>query len=212
MRSSEYNANLPLRYKISDWHQLTKCKSNNSNKLKIEVSDFIQDNRLNGVRISIVHSDFGPLFTCVLNATGSIVDSLQDNITFEFTPIQILSELSKYGFLVTYKPVEVLPSSQLDYLITLSQLGYDKIRILNVYSYVGSTGDKSFKWYVVAFNADKNKYWLNNDYSPSDKEFVAAMKNGSAMNISGISKTKSWSWSWLYGYVANILDVLEDNA
>ncbi len=200
---------LPLRYNISDWRQLKNVKSNNSRDLYILVTEFMQNDKLMGLRIQVLHKAFGILFACVLNAQGSIVSEFNDNLTVELTPKQILAELKKYGFFVTYDPRNHLPGNQLEYLMTLKGLGYDKLRILNVWN--TENGVKSFHWYVVAFNVKKNVEWINNGYSPSKKEFTESLKNGSSINISALSKVNRWSWNWL-DYVANIDDILEDNA
>lgn len=199
----------PLRYNISDWHQLSDTKSNNSRDLHISVTDIIQDARLTGLRIQLHHKSFGVLFACVLNAQGSMVTEFNDNLVVEFTAEQILAELRKYGYLITFEPRAHLPGNQLQYLMTLKRLGYDKLRIMQVYTY-DITGTRQFQWYVIAFNIhDEN--WLNNGYSIPEKEFLDALKAGKCVNISAISKTQRWSWSWL-DYVANIDDILEDNA
>lgn len=199
----------PLQYNISDWHQLSDAKSNNSRDLSISVSDIIQDARLTGLRIQLNHTQFGVLFACVLNAQGSMVTEFNENLVVEFTTEQILAELKKYGFLITFEPRAHLPGNQIQYLMTLKGLGYDKLRIMNVYKY-NIQGTKQFQWYVIAFNIhDEN--WLDNGYSISETEFMKALKDGRCINISAISKTQRWSWSWL-DYVANIDDILEDNA
>lgn len=198
-----------LQYNISDIHQLSGVLSNNSRDLSISVADFIQDDRLLGTRVQVVHTDFGVLFACVFNASGSMVSSTDDYTVIEPSIAELLLELSKYGFDVVYDPRKSLPGSQLEYLITLESLGYDKIRLLSVYSV--QSGVKKFNTYVVGFNVDKNPMWINNGYAPSDKEFTGSLKDGSAINISGISKTRKWSWSWL-DYVADISDILKDNA
>ena len=41
---------VPLRYNISDWHQAAECLSNNSTKLHIAVSDYIQNDSLGGTK------------------------------------------------------------------------------------------------------------------------------------------------------------------
>lgn len=203
------NLNLPLQYKISDWHQLTRCKSNSSRKLSIKVADFLQNRRLSGLRIQIEDDEFGPIFTYVLNATGTLVRS-SDSVPFELTPGQLLEELKKYGFCVQYVPTESLPGDQLAYLMTLQSLHYDKLRILNVWN--SSTGVKQFKLHIVAFKVSDHPMWLNNGYSPSETEFLQGLLNGSAIDVSAISETQQYSWGWLYGWVANIEDVLRDNA
>ena len=198
----------PLQYNISDWHQLSGAMSNNSRDLRIKVSDFIQNNQLTGTLIQLHHKQFGVLFACVVNAQGTMVSEFNDNLVVEFTPTQILAELQKYGFLITFNPKEHLPGNQIEYLMSLQKLGYDKLRIMNVYKYIN--GVQHFQWYVIAFNIDDGN-WLNNGYSISETEFMAALRDGKCVNISAISKTNRWSWSWL-DYVANISDILEDNA
>ena len=199
-----------LRYQISDWHQLPKAQSNNSNKLSIVVSDFIQDDRLGGTRIQVIHEDFGPVFVCVVNGEGSIVTPIQDNIVSELTPDQILAELQKFGYYIIYKPTTKLPSAQLDYLVQLRNMKYDKIRILYVHEYI--YGIKQIKWYVVAFNVKENPDWINNWYSPSKSEYQSALMNGSAVNLLSVSQSRKYRWAWLVDFVANIDDVLEDNS
>lgn len=198
----------PLRYNISSWDQLTGVLSNNSTKLKITITDFIQNTELAGKRITVVHSDFGDLFTCVLNASGSLISPAEEGPVHEFTTTDIINELYKYGFIVSYNPRDHLPQDQLDYLVTLKGLHYDKIRTLSVWKYV--YGAKQSKTYVVAFNVDKVSEWINQNYSPNESEFVETLRNGDGINITAISDSRRYNWSWL-DYVANIDDILADN-
>ena len=198
----------PLRYNISNWHQLKDVLSNKSRKLHIVVSDFMQNDNINATRITVKHEDYGVMFCCTINASGSLVQENTEGVVYELTPSIILAELEKFGFLVTFEPKKHLSNSQLDYLETLQTLHYDKLRVLNVWHQ--ENGIKVFKWYVVAFTIKTNSQWLNNGYSPSDYEYTESLRNGSAINISEISKDKKWDWSWL-DYVANISDILEDN-
>lgn len=202
------NMSMPLRYNISDWHKLSECKSNNSRLLSISVSDFINDKRLSGIRISIEHQYLGTLFAYVICAKGDIIDDIDGDYLPELSTKQLLTELAKYGFYITYNQKAHLSGTQLDYLMTLSGLGYDKLRILSTYSYIN--GIKQFSTKVVVFNVSKNPEWLNLAYSPSELELLAALNSGSAINISAISRSKEFSWAWL-DYVADIQDILEDN-
>ncbi len=199
---------MPLRYNISDWHQLVEVKSNNSRDLFITVSDFLHDDRISGTRIQVNHKYYGVLFACVVNAQGSMISEFEENLVYELTPKQILLQLAVFGFNVTYEPKKHLSGNQLDFLMTIQGLGFDKLRVLNVWH--TENGVKAFKWYVAAFNIKENPEWINNGYSPSEKEYTTALSNGSAMNISALIKEKHWDWSWL-DYVANINDILEDN-
>ena len=207
---------MPLQYRISIWRQAKECLSNNSQKLHIHTTDFISNDKLQGFRISVDHEIFGTLFACVLNARGLIVSDLdatdpllEDPIYYELSTQQILQELRKYGFWIEYNPREALPGDQLDYLMTLKGLNYDKIRVMNTWT--APRGVKEFKTNIVVFNSTKHRYWLNNDYAPSEKEFTQALLDGSAANLTEICKTKKFRWDWL-DYVANIDDIIRDNA
>lgn len=199
----------PLRYRISDWRQLKNCLSNNSKDLSISVTTFLQDDRLNGLRIQVIHEDFGVLFACVIDAKGRIVTDINDEEQPEFTVAQILTELKKYGFLIEYHPTEHLPGNQLSFLINVSNLGFDKLRIMNVWRW--ENGVKVFNQNIVVFNSKEHPDWLNAGYSASQTEFKDALMNSSAVNITLVSEVNNYNWSWLYNFVASISDILEDN-
>lgn len=196
-----------LTYSITDWHQLKNVKSNNSRYLHISVADLIQADILTGLRIQVKHEQYGPLFTCVLNAQGTIVTEVNDNITVEPTTEQILAELNKWGFEVQFDQKLNLPQGQLDFLSELRSLGYDKLRILPVYTM--RFGKKEYKPYIIVFNVSTNPDWLVNTYGASEQEFLKALKEGSAVNISATSKANIWSWGWL-DFVADIDDILNE--
>lgn len=198
---------VPLRYQISNWRQLPACKSNTSRDLCIRVTDFIQDRRLSGLRIEVVHVEFGVLFAYVVHAKGTLIPKdVQYGLITELSVTQILSELAKYGFFITFHEYEQLPGDQIAYLSTLNQLKFDKLRMLSVHD-----GDDAIT-YVVAFNVSQNSRWLDIRYCPSKKEFLEALKNGSAINVSAICKGKGFVWDWLYDWVADIDDIIADNA
>lgn len=195
-----------LRYSITDWHQLKGARSNNSNQLSIRVADLLQSDILTGLRIQVWHPDYGPLYTIVLNAQGSLVTEVNDNIVTEPTTEKILAELYKWGFIITFDQQLNLPQGQLDFLAELKNLGYDKLRYLNVWNI--EHGVKIFRPYIIVFNITNHADWLNNNYAASETEFMGALKDGSAVNISATSKANIWSWSFLPGYVMNIDDIL----
>ena len=199
----------PLRYEIVDWHQAVDARSNNDADLRIKVTDFINDDRLTGLRISVVHPSFGVLFTCVLNAHGTFISEINENISYELTTDQILSALAKYGFIIVYKQKSELPADQLAYLETLLNLGFDKLRILSVYTV--EFGEKKYKPYIIVFNVKDNPKWLDINYTAPYYEFTDSLAKGSAVNLSATSMVKSWSWGWL-NFVANISDILAENA
>lgn len=201
----------PLRYEITSWRQLPKCLSNNSRELRIHITDFFNNEELRGFRISVEHTSMGVLFCCVLQARGSIITPEDEDFTHELTPEEILAELHKFGFYITYVPIKGLSGNLLDYLITLDKLGYDKIRVLNVWKR-GSNGLQEFETKIVAFQVNPHGDWLNNGYSASAKEFLDALNDGTAINLTDTSRTKNFRWDWLYGKVLSIEDIIEENA
>lgn len=201
----------PLRYKISSWRQLPQCMSNNSRELHVSVTDFIQNGVLEGLRIQINHDKLGTLFACVLNASGPLLTT-SNNLDTEFSPSEILAQLERYGFFVEFDPRSNLTGSQLQYLITLNDLHYDKIRIMDVWSTNNITNTKYCNHQIVAFMASANPNWLDNNYSCSVAEFTEALNNGTAANLTKISETQKYDWSWLSQFVANIADIIRDNA
>jgi hypothetical protein len=194
-----------LTYSITDWHQLKNVKSNNSRDLSIKVADLLHSNVLTGLRIQVYHTEYGPLYAVVLNAQGTIVTEINDNMAVEPSTEDILAELHKWGFEVQFNQQLNLPQGQLDFLAELKDLGYDKLRILNVWTMQNAI--KTFTPYIIVFNVAQNPDWINNGYAASEQEFLNSLKNGSAVNISATSKANIWSWGWLT-FVANIDDIL----
>lgn len=199
----------PLHYRISDWRQLDKCLSNNSRDLRIATTVMLNNDKLNGLRISVIHEDLGNLFTCIVGGKGRLISEDDTGFIQEFTPAQILAELSKYGFNISYVPVEHLSGNQLEYLTTINKLGFDKIRILNVYD--TPLGVKEFSTHVVVFNSKGLDDWMNAGYSPSIKDYHNAIDWGKCICLDDISKTKNFNWTFLHNAVMNISDILADN-
>ena len=203
---------MPLRYNISNWTQLAECQSNNSADLYITVKQVIDDgsHRLSGTIIMINHTQYGTLFACTVNCKGTIFTPDPDSkIIKEFTTDEILKELYKFGFYVTFEINQNLSGDQISYLITLSGLNYDKIRRLPVYTY-DDNYNKVFSEYIVAFNVEQCPDWVDMDYTCKKSDFLDKLNNGGAINLTYISQTSQFDWTWLT-YVANIDDIIEDN-
>lgn len=199
----------PLRYEISSWSQLVECQSNYSNKLHIKVRKVIQDDRLSGTIIDMIHEDFGSLFCYLVDGSGPLLAS-NDPLVYEMPCSDILKELERYGFFITFSCREHLPTKQVEYLKTIQQLGFDKIRILDVYTYA-SNGAKLLNPHVVVFNIEPNPGWMDNSYSASYEEYLNAIASGTAINLSSMSEINRFHWDWLT-YVASIQDIIDDNS
>lgn len=198
-----------LRYEISDWHQLRSAKSNNSDQLYISVGDIVQNDTLTGLRIQILHRTLGVIFAYIRNATGDIVTVDNSINTENVDDNTLIAELAKYGFLITYTYPQKLPADQLEFLITLRNLKFDKLRILPVWHFKDS--EKVWDNYIVVFRVEDNPKWLSNTYGASRTEYTNALQHGSVFNISATATTQSWDWSWL-DFVANIDDIIQENS
>lgn len=199
----------PLRYNISNWMQLVECKSNNSTDLYITVRQIIDDgsHRLQGINILVNHNQYGTLFACLVNSSGTLLTPDPDSgIIKEFSTEEILVELNKFGFDVTFEINQHLSGNQISYLMTINDLGYDKLRRL----YVQDKPDGGYSEYIVAFNVAKCPDWINLDFTCGKKPFVDALMSSGAMNLTDLEQTKGFDWTWLT-YVANIEDIIEDN-
>lgn len=199
----------PLRYNISNWLQLAECKSNNSCDLYITVKQIIDDgsHRLQGINILVNHSQYGTLFACLVNSSGTLLTpDPVSGIIKEFTTDEILAELNKFGFDVTFEINQHLSGSQISFLMAVNDLGYDKLRRL----LVQDKPDGKYSEYIVIFNVEKCSDWIANDFTCGKKPFVDALISSGAMNITDLEQTKGFDWTWLT-YVANIEDIIEDN-
>lgn len=199
----------PLKYRISSWRQLPECLSNNSNHLHIKITDYIQDNRLYGLKITIEHELFGVVFAYIVDARGSLISSNGGGKVHELSVSGILNELARFGFLIEYVRPPQLPPEQVEFLTTINKLQYDKLRVLSVWS-IDDLGRKKFDRYIVAFNVGSHSQWLNASYSPDVVEYTNAIIAGTAYNISGLSDCRKFSWEWLENKVINICDILSD--
>lgn len=202
---------IPLRYRISDWSQLTKCLSNNSRDLYITVSSFLGDT-LQGEFVQVNHAQYGCVFGCMVSGSGSIVSDQDDtgkSIDW-LTTEQVLDQLSKFGFYVTYEIGENLSGDQLSYLMTLQALKYDHISPICVVSYDNS-GSQHVERTIVAYDGAVHPEWLVVNTAVAERSLLDALSDGTAVNVSAMSKKYNFRWDWLT-YVANIEDILDENA
>lgn len=205
-----------LRYEISDWSQLALCKSNHDKQLYISVTNFIPErsfaNRsttLSGRRIEVCHPNYGVLFAYTMNPSGSMVVSNNDgSIIPELTVGQILAELQRFGFFIQYNAINHMSGPQIDFLMTLRDLHYDKIRILPVR--YPALGGGTVKECIVAFKVEFLPKWLEATYVATISEFQSAAVDGHVFNVSTVAQHKDYDWTWLAGWVGDINDIIRD--
>lgn len=200
-----------LRYRISEWSQLTECLSNNSADLYITVSTFMGDT-VSGQMVEVHHSSYGTLFAAMLSGKGDIISTKnEDEVVIPWlTTDQILSQLEKFGFLIEFSEASCLDGDQLSYLMTLRGLGYDSLAPITLVRY-NETGTAINERLIVAFDGNVMPSWLVSGAIVSEKEFRDALSLGQAVNVSAMSEKYDFRWDWLT-FVANIDDVLDDNS
>lgn len=200
----------PLRYKISSWDEVRHIQSNNSPKLKLQTADIVGPD-LRGLVIRVNHDDYGCLFSTLINARGPLLN--QQSSAYELLTIDdILLELSRFGFEIIYAPEENLDGEQLNYLMNVQTLGYDKLRLLPVKS---TTFIKTSKLdlKLVAFKSTEMMKWMDNLYQASSDEFLKALEMGSALNLTESEQFQDFDWSFLRDtQIMAIEDILRNNS
>jgi len=196
-----------LRYSISSWMQATECLSNNSRNLVITVSS-LTGKSVEGQLIAVNHPAYGILFAAMTNGSGELISDVDEETDIPIpwmTTDEILTQLKKFGFYITYKQEEHLPGSQLTYLMTLYNLGFQHITTIEVKS------SKVTRKYVIAFNGTDEPEWLDWPCTTTKTTFESKINEGKVLNISALTQKEKFNWDWL-NFVANIPDILEDNA
>jgi len=194
-----------LRYNISDWSQATQCLSNNCKDLHIHVSNLISE-AVEGTLVSVHHPAYGTLFAAMVDGHGSIItDEDEQGVAIDWlTTAEVLVQLSKFGFEITYEPQKHLPQNQISYLAMLYNLGFQHITTMYVY------GKEATYRYVTAFNGTDHPEWLTYPISVPKKVYDAAALDGTLFNVSKLAQTQDFKWDWLT-YIASIQDILREN-
>lgn len=199
-----------LRYEISDWTQATECLSNNSKQLKIEVSKMVRNKRVRGTRIAVTHPEFGTLFAALIQAAGSFITDTNEigAVIPEMKTSEILTQLRRFGFDITYVQEQSLPGPQLAYLMKLVELEYDKITEVVVRSRVNGA-IKDIKT-VTAIKSAQNQDMVQFDLVLTEAQYAERAAKGIIFNLTQPSKELNFEWDWL-SYTIAIEDILEAN-
>ena len=205
-----------LRYEIDSWDEVPGCLSNNSKHLHLTY-DAVLDKRLTGGIVRVEHDRYGCLFSYLVNGSGPLLSVQEDGTLFELTAEQVLKELEKYGFLVSFAEKYVLDDDQFSLLSTIHDLGVAKVRIMYVNEekkYLNTYKDSNvLKAYLVAFNAGGLPRWLSNTYTCNEDEFSDALRTGKAFNATNLKGglQPPHNWSFLADSVLNVTDLLESS-
>lgn len=202
-----------LRYEITDWSQVTSCLSNNDRNLRLRYIE-ISDEDLVGKLVLVEHVVYGTLFACLVEGEGRLLSAPDPNnkdCLHVFRMEDILMELWKFGFDIQFKKEKKLTGEQLDYLMNLNGLGFDKLRFITVVlPYVPN--QPKYRQVVVGFMVRNHPKWLDNTYQCPESEFQKAIEDGTVINLTAISRSKNFDWSFLKDFVLSINDILAVNS
>lgn len=189
----------PKYYAIDNWRQACNATSNTDPTLKIKYTQFVNNACLEGGRLQVVHPEFGVVFSCFTQASGTLVD--YDPNAFLDTP-SILLALRQLGFDIKFKVNPVINSATRQYLQSAWNMGYTSIRWA-IKQYPRKTdatvyGDKYIHKEIieahtrVAICFDENK---RPDYM---NQFIQPIKNFSGdVMVVDLAKDPSLDFSWL---------------
>lgn len=201
----------PKYYAIDNWRQACNATSNTDPTLKIKYTQFVNNACLEGGRIQVVHPEFGVVFSCFTQASGTMVD--YDPNAFLDTP-SILLALRQLGFDIKFKVNPVINSATRQYLQSAWNMGYTSIRWA-VKQYPRKTdatvyGDKyihkeiieAHTRVVICFDENKRPDYMN--------QFIQPIKNFSGdVMVVDLAKDPSLDFSWLC-LPMNIQSVLQE--
>ena len=201
----------PKYYAIDNWRQACNATSNTDPTLKIKYTQFVNNACLEGERIQVVHPEFGVVFSCFTQASGTMVD--YDPNAFLDTP-SILLALRQLGFDIKFKVNPVINSATRQYLQSAWNMGYTSIRWA-IKQYPRKTdatvyGDKhihkeiieAHTRVVICFDENKRPDYMN--------QFIQPIKNFSGdVMVVDLAKDPSLDFSWL-SVPMNIQSILQE--
>lgn len=201
----------PKYYAIDNWRQACNATSNTDPTLKIKYTQFVNNACLEGGRLQVVHPEFGVVFSCFTQASGTLVD--YDPNAFLDTPT-ILLALRQLGFDIKFKVNPVINSTTRQYLQSAWNMGYTSIRWA-VKQYPRRTdatvyGDKyihkeiieAHTRVVICFDENKRPDYMN--------QFIQPIKNFSGdVMVVDLAKDPSLDFSWL-SVPMNIQSILQE--
>ncbi len=202
---------LPLRYKICRWPQAVKCLSNNSRKLKITVTELFNSNSIKGLLIKVRHINYGTLFAAMIEGQGDLVTDTtkEGDIIPWMSTNEILVQLKKFGFDITYVEKLSLDTPTLEFLMKLKSLGYDKITRM-VVMFRELDGTLSAKTLPLAIKSEHNVDKLTFGCQITAKKFYQRCADGYIYNMQDKDEMKL-KWRWIDA-IYNIDDILSENS
>jgi len=118
------------------------------------------------------------------------------------TTSEILEQLAKFGFDITYEEEPNLPEDQLTFLSKILSLGYDAITRVYIRT------PKNILPTIIAYNSSITVDYLPFNSEVSKIKFDADLERGSVINIGKMEPLFTWAW---LTYTCQIQDILDDN-
>jgi hypothetical protein len=112
-------------YAIDNWHQLPNARSNADPNLRIVVTDFVNSDVIQGVRIQVRHPVYGVLFAAVVGTSGRLVSYSPES---EMSTSSILAAIKHFGFDVSFKTNVALNIATREFLQGALAVGYTHVR------------------------------------------------------------------------------------
>jgi len=119
---------------------------------------------------------------------------------------QILDQLMKFGFYVTYDVKNNLPQETFNFLAQVLDLGFDKITRVALET-IDDCGIKVWRPTILVMKSEYNTDLLNFDCKLARKAFNQKLTDNVLMNV---THTDNIQWDWVI-YIANISDILKEN-
>lgn len=189
----------PKYYAIDNWRQACNATSNTDPTLKIKYTQFVNNACLEGGRIQVVHPEFGVVFSCFTQVSGSLVD--YDPNAFLDTP-SILLALRQLGFDIRYKLNPAINEATKQYLQSALNMGYTSIRWAvkqydrktdnTVYGgkYITKQIIEAHTRVVICFDENKHPDYLN--------QFIKPIRNfGGDVMVADLAKNPALDFTWL---------------
>lgn len=199
-----------LRYEISNWDQITNCLSNNSKALSLSLSKVIDGNAMRGLVVKVNHANYGTLFAAMIKGSGQLLtDKDEEGQILPFlTTDEILKQIEKFGFIISYVERAHLNNETLVFLNNVKQLGFDKITRVQVETRT-EYGAKIWVPRILVIKSQYNTDLLKFDCNLSLKDFCDKLANNWIMNVTYLH-SENVTWDWVT-YIANIIDIINEN-
>ena len=144
----------------------------------------------------------------MIQGSGELITNIDEegqDLPFLSTD-EILKQLMKFGFHITYDIKKFLPLDTLSYLSQIYNLGYDKITCVALED-KNVSGNRIWNKTVIIFKSEFNDDLLTFGCKLTRKQFYNKLEYNTIIDV---THEKDLNWEWVT-YTANIIDILNEN-